>query len=206
MAVDAPRRRHSERALLRDAPGPAPAAVLAQAREMIAANERLDMARLSAELGVDRTTLFRWVGNRDQLLVEVLWSVVDPLFRECITAAEGTGASYIARVLGRWVAVAHRSPELRAVVTRDPERALRLLAGRDGDLYRRLVAAVDKLLRQERASGCLPHPVALTELAEIVVRTANSWVWSDLITGDAPDPVSVQVAVGLLLRPRTAQQ
>lgn len=214
MALDATRRRrHASRSApelldglllpsTEHARTPQVASVLAQARDMIAANERLDMARLSAELGVDRTTLFRWVGNRDQLLLEVIWSVVEPLLLECVTAAEGTGSAYLARVLGLWVEKAHRSPELQAVVSRDPERALRLLATRDGGLHGRLVESVEKLLRQERAGGCLPHPVALDELAEILVRTASSWVWTDLITGDPPDPIGLQVAVGLLLRPQ----
>jgi AcrR family transcriptional regulator len=206
MAVTAARRGRGARTAHREASGQAPVAeVLAQARGMIAANERLDMARLSAELGVDRTTLFRWVGNRDQLLVEVVWSVVEPLLRDCVTAADGSGPAYLARVLGRWVAAAHRSAELRAVVARDPERALRLLAAPGGDLHRRLVEAVEKLLHSERASGCLPHPVALAELAEIVVRTVNSYLWTDLITGEPPNPVRAQVAVGLLLRPRSAE-
>jgi len=172
---------------------------------MIAADERLDMARLSAELGVDRTTLFRWVGNRDQLLVEVIWSVAEPLFRECVTTAHGSGASYVSRVLGRWVSGAHRAPEFRAVVARDPERALRLLASRNGELHRRMVVAVEKLLRQERAAGALPHPVAPGELADLLVRTTNSHVWTDLVTGDRADPVAVQVAIGLLLRPEGAR-
>lgn len=178
--------------------------VLEHARGMIAANERLDMARLSSELGVDRTTLFRWVGNRDQLLVEVIWSVAEPLWRECVAGADGSGANYIARVVGLWVARVHRSAEFRAVIARDPERAMRLLAATSSNLHPRIVTAIETLLRQEQQAGCLPHPVALAELAELLARVAASFVWIDLLAGDPPDAIGAQVVVGLLLRPTSA--
>lgn len=203
-ATRSPRQRDQVDPPAEQEPSTAVDSVLQHAREMIAANERLDMARLSAELGVDRTTLFRWVGNRDQLLVEVIWSVAGTLWRECLAGAEGSGPNYIARVIGLWVARVHRSAEFRAVVARDPERAMRLLAASSGDLHARLVAAIETLLRQEQKAGCLPHPVALGELAELIARTTSSYVWIDLVTGDPPDATAAQVAVGLLLRPSTS--
>lgn len=172
-------------------------AVVRQARDMLAANERLDMARLSEQFGVDRTTLFRWVGNRDRLLVEVLWSITEPLFRECVAAAEGAGAVYISRVVGRWVAGTHRSAEFRAVVTRDSDKALRLFAARSGELRTRFRELIEALLRREG----LDHPVALGELAELMTRVCDAYVWADLLAGDEPDAVGAQVAIGLLLRP-----
>lgn len=40
----------------------------AKARAAFIAGTKIDMGGLAAELGVDRTSLFRWVGNRDALL------------------------------------------------------------------------------------------------------------------------------------------
>src|ERR671910_714899 len=48
------------------------------ARETFIAARRIDMGSLAASLGVERTSLFRWVGNRDALLSEVLWSLAVP--------------------------------------------------------------------------------------------------------------------------------
>ena len=39
--------------------------------------ERVDMSALARELGVNRVTLYRWVGSREQLLVEVIWSLAE---------------------------------------------------------------------------------------------------------------------------------
>jgi hypothetical protein len=44
------------------------------ARRKFLAAERVDMSALAYELGVNRATLYRWVGSRDQLLVEIIWS------------------------------------------------------------------------------------------------------------------------------------
>ena len=46
-----------------------------RARKRFQACERVDMSALSEELGVSRVTLYRWVGSRDALLVEVIWSL-----------------------------------------------------------------------------------------------------------------------------------
>ena len=45
------------------------------ARRWFLAGRRIDMSALADELGVNRVTLYRWVGSREQLLVEVVWSV-----------------------------------------------------------------------------------------------------------------------------------
>jgi hypothetical protein len=42
------------------------------ARRAFLAGERVDMGAIGQELGVSRVTLYRWVGNRGQLLGEVL--------------------------------------------------------------------------------------------------------------------------------------
>lgn len=63
------------------------------ARRAFMAGERIDLQRIAARLGVDRTTLFRWVGNRDQLLVAVLTSLADPTLRDAAAAAPVPGPS-----------------------------------------------------------------------------------------------------------------
>src|SRR4051794_5962256 len=45
------------------------------ARHRFQAAERIDMSAMADELGVNRVTLYRWVGSREQLLVEVIWSL-----------------------------------------------------------------------------------------------------------------------------------
>ena len=62
-------------------PPAVPPEVLRLARRRLAAGERLEMSSLAAELGVNRVTLYRWVGSRERLLVEVLWSMAESALR-----------------------------------------------------------------------------------------------------------------------------
>src|SRR3954470_481257 len=82
---------------------PAPARALRLARRRFLAPERVDMSALAEELGVNRVTLYRWVGSRDQLLVEVVWS----LAREALDAVEtevgGHGSERIVAVVTRFL-------------------------------------------------------------------------------------------------------
>ncbi len=54
---------------------PTPLDAFRLARRKFLAAERIDMSALAEELGVNRVTLYRWVGSREQLLVEVIWSL-----------------------------------------------------------------------------------------------------------------------------------
>src|SRR5947209_15370878 len=47
------------------------------ARRRFRDGERVDMTAIADELGINRVTLYRWVGSREALLVEVLWSLAD---------------------------------------------------------------------------------------------------------------------------------
>src|SRR3954465_14750206 len=54
---------------------PTPLDAFRLARRKFLAAERIDMSALADELGVNRVTLYRWVGSREQLLVEGVWSL-----------------------------------------------------------------------------------------------------------------------------------
>ncbi len=50
------------------------------ARARFISGERVEMQVLAAELDIGRTTLYRWVGEREQLLEEVFAGLVDEWF------------------------------------------------------------------------------------------------------------------------------
>src|SRR5262245_27507707 len=54
-----------------------PADALRAARRRFLRGQRLDMNELARDLGIGRATLYRWVGGRDQLLGEALWSLAE---------------------------------------------------------------------------------------------------------------------------------
>src|SRR6201991_1597415 len=74
------------------------------ARRWFMAGRRIEMQELAAELGVNRATLFRWVGGRDDLLGEILWSLAEPTLAAAIEASDGNGAGRITAAIGHFAA------------------------------------------------------------------------------------------------------
>src|SRR5690625_6896487 len=52
-----------------------PIDVFKHARQWWFEGRRLNLGALADEVGVSRATIFRWVGNRDLLVAEILWSM-----------------------------------------------------------------------------------------------------------------------------------
>ncbi len=171
------------------------------ARRAFLAGERLEMQDLAAQLGVSRTTLLRWVGGKEQLLAEVIWSIALPTFEQAVTDAGSTrGAQRIAAVLSGLAAASIRSEPLMDFVQREPERALRLLTTRAGTFQARLLGLVEPLLQEEIVTGRVVAPLPLHDLAHLVLRITETFVYAVAIAVVTPDPATVRQAVGALLR------
>ena len=172
-----------------------------RARQLFIAGERIDMGDLAAELGVDRTSLFRWVGNRDALLSEVLWSLAVPTLNHVDESVHSTGAARITAVLSTFVEALIDAEYFRTFLRREPARALRLLTTKDSQMQRRFVAVVETLLRTEMDAGELDLPLDTHELASLLVRIVESFSYSDLITGERPSAARARAAIEFVLRP-----
>jgi AcrR family transcriptional regulator len=181
---------------------PCAATALRLARRTFMAGDRIDAQALAATLGVDRTTLFRWVGNRDRLLVSVLTSLADPTLRDAAAAAAagGTGPERIGRIVRLFAQALIDAPYYRAFLRRETERALRLITTKASPLQQHVVASFERLLEQERDRGHLDPALELHDLAYLVVRIVESFTYADLITGDPPDAAKAELAVAALLR------
>jgi AcrR family transcriptional regulator len=157
------------------------------------------MQRLAADLGVDRTTLFRWVGNRDQLLAEILVSLGERTFADSVRRATGSGPRRVVDALGTFVQALIDAPYFRDYLRRETERALRLLTTKASVVQHRMVELVEVLLREEQDRGHLPHPLPLPDLAYLIMRISESFIYTDLITGEPPDAAKARTAIAALL-------
>lgn len=169
------------------------------ARRKFLAGDRLDMQKLATELGVDRSTLFRWVGNRDQLLATIVWSLAEPTHRAAVAATTRTGAARIADATGTFGQALIDAPFFRTFLRREPERALRLLTTKDSPVQHEMVSAIARLVQQELDRGHLIHPMSAPDLAYLIARIGESFFYADLITGAEPDAAKAAIAVAALL-------
>ncbi|WP_240044638.1 QsdR family transcriptional regulator [Nocardioides albidus] len=165
------------------------------------AGRRIEMQELAQDLGVSRATLFRWVGGRDQLLAEIIWSMTLPTFEAAVqTSRRKRGANRVASVLGDLAAFTVSSEPMMTFVQREPERALRLLTTQATDFQARLQALIEALLAEEIAAGRIDPPLPVHDLAYLTLRMSEAFVYSDVIAGETPDPGKVRQAVRALLR------
>lgn len=171
------------------------------ARHAFLEGRRLEMKELAGELGVSRATVFRWVGGRDQLLSEVVWSVAEPTWHAAVAAAGSRqGGSLLVESVTGFASATITSSPFMDFVQREPERSLRLLTTNATPFQTRLVAAFEKLVSQEVAAGRLEPPMPVHDLAYLMLRIAEAFVYSDVIAGEIPDPEKVHQALTALLR------
>ncbi|KZS74349.1 TetR family transcriptional regulator [Mycobacterium kansasii] len=169
------------------------------ARRWFIAGQRIEMQELAAELGVNRATLFRWVGSRDELLAEILWSLAERTLALAVNNAPGSGGERISAIIGSFVALLDEAEYFREFLRREPERALRILTTHASTVQARLVAAVETLLREEIARTQLQPPLPPHDLAYLIVRIVESFLYSDIITGEQHDAAKAALAVTALL-------
>jgi AcrR family transcriptional regulator len=175
-----------ERALTESA-RPTPLDALRLARRRWLAGERLDMGALARDLGVSRATLYSWVGSREKLIGEVIWSFAEAGVRQAREEATGTGPDYVVDVVDRFSHLNAAFEPLRRFIEQDPELALRILTSKDGPVQGRMIAIARELLSEQVDAGRLTPALDIDTLAYLMVRVNESFLYSDLITGSEPD-------------------
>lgn len=194
------------RALREPAPArPTPLELFALARRSWLAGERVDIGALAARLGIGRATAFRWVGSREALLGEILWSLCEALLADCAQVAGGlSGPARIGAICGQAVRAIVDFRPLRQFVRQDPEFALKLLTSKLGPVQGRSIAAVRSLLQAEAEGGAWTPALSVDTLAYLIVRVCESFIYARVISDQAPDVGEAALAVELLLSGRVA--
>jgi AcrR family transcriptional regulator len=170
------------------------------AREKFLAGERIDMSALAIELGVNRVTLYRWVGSRERLLVEVLWSLAAATLERERARTRKRGAERIVQIVRGFISTVLATPAIGRFLAEEGDLAMRLLTRRDGGFQPRLIDAIEGLLAQEVGRGTLELPADLRDVAYTIVRIIESYVYLDRIIGEEPDASRAESIVRLLLR------
>jgi AcrR family transcriptional regulator len=180
------------------------------ARRAFLRGDRIDMQALARGLNVDRATLYRWVGSREQLLSEVLWSLIDPTLRNlrkaCGNASPPTAPDRSPAALSRAAAVitgtvrdVMANPGMQRFLDREGDLALRLLTTKASGFENRLTGLIRELVEEETAAGRLAASVPLDDLPYVLVRIMESYIYLGLITGEHPDPDRAARVISALL-------
>jgi AcrR family transcriptional regulator len=156
------------------------------------------MSALATELGIGRATLYRWVGNRDDLLAAVLAEGTERTFRAATQGAQGEGVEFVIDCLRRFMHRVLATPALLALTQREPLLFVRL-ATMPGAIEGRAAELMTELLDQQSALGrirlILPSPV----MAQAIVRICDSHLYAHLLGRSEPEIETGLQLVELLL-------
>ncbi|WP_431878193.1 QsdR family transcriptional regulator [Amycolatopsis sacchari] len=171
------------------------------AQKTFNAQQRVEVNDLAAALGVNRVTIYRWLGDRDAILAEVVWRLGERTMLDAYASAAGSGGTRIANTMSAFVRQTLAHAGMRHFLTNETETALRVLTRGGHTFQPRLVALVEQLLTRERDAGALPAgDIDPHDLAYLCVRVGESFVYTDAITGEPPDPDRAERALRYLLR------
>jgi AcrR family transcriptional regulator len=173
------------------------------ARRKWRTGERVDMSALARELEINRVTLYRWVGSRDQLLVEVIWNLTNHNLTnaaETVDATGATGAERIIQTVTAFIDKAISHHGMKTWLANEGESAIRLLTRHQSGYQPRLVARLEELLREEVDGGRLDLPADVHEVAYVLEQLVESYVYLFPIAGEQPEARRAEPILRMLLR------
>jgi AcrR family transcriptional regulator len=144
---------------------------------------RVDVQAIAAELGLGRTTIYRWFGSREKLIGEVLFAAAEPLLVHARGEARGRGAPVLLDTFDRFNRSLADSPALRRFVEAERDTALRIITSGAGTLQPRIVAGIQRVIDDEVNAGNYDPPVDTSTLAYAIVRLAEAFLFNDAVAG-----------------------
>jgi AcrR family transcriptional regulator len=172
--------------------------VLAAALDRYLPGQRVDVQAVAADLGLGRTTIYRWFGSREGLLGEVLVAAAEPVFDTARREARGSGGRALLNTFDRINRALASAPALRSFLEQERD-ALRIITSGAGVVQPHMVARITGFVEDEvRAGGFVP-PVEPAILAYAIVRLAEAFLFNDAVRGIRGDVERLRVIEAALL-------
>ena len=157
--------------------------VLEAALQRYLRGHRIDVRAIAGELGLGRTTVYRWFGSREGLIGEALIRAVEPLFDEAHAAARGRGAARLLDAFERVNRGLAAAPALRQFLEQERDAALRIITSSAGVVQQNAVRRVTEWIEEETRTGAYTAPVDPATLAYAIVRLAEAFIYNDAVAG-----------------------
>jgi AcrR family transcriptional regulator len=161
------------------------------------------MSALARELDINRVTLYRWLGSREQLLVAVIWNLTDHNLNRIISVVDATGATGAERIIQTVSGLIDKTIShhgMQTWLTNEGESAIRLLTRHQAGYQPRLVARLEALLDEEVKGGRLELPADVHEVAYVLEQLVEAYVYLRPIAGEEPDARRAEPILRMLLR------
>ncbi|SDS50299.1 hypothetical protein SAMN05216421_1643 [Halopseudomonas xinjiangensis] len=180
-----------------------PLSAFRMARRWWLEGRRLNLSLLAEELDVGRATLMRWVGNKDLLMGEILWSLYRNIYDEAIARAEADpkldGIDFLTQIYTDINVALINAQPLHDFLRNEPQWGLQLLTSNVSGLQQRLVDTWARLFDKELRAGRINPEMDADTLAYFIIRIGEGTIYCDLICGRTPDPQPASHAFRLLV-------
>ncbi|WP_415058990.1 QsdR family transcriptional regulator [Halopseudomonas sp.] len=184
-----------------------PMSAFRMARRWWLEGRRLNLSLLAEELGVGRATLMRWVGNKDLLMGEILWSQYKYLYDEAIERAEADsklkGIEFLVQIYTDINIALINAKAMHDFLRAEPQWGLQLLTSNISGLQSRLIETWRKLFEEQINAGLINPEMDADSLAYFIIRIGEGAIYCDLICGRTPDPKPASTAFRLLVNGHT---
>ena len=144
---------------------------------------RGDVQAIAAELGLGRSTIYRWFGSRDGLIGEAIVAATEPVYDEVRSTARGAGADLLLDIFDRFNRRLADAPALRSFLEQERDTALRIITSSGGSVQPRIVDMICRVIEDEIEAGHYDPPVEPADLAYAIVRLAEAYLFNDAIAG-----------------------
>jgi AcrR family transcriptional regulator len=173
--------------------------VLHIAERMFHTDATVDMDALAARVAVSRATLYRIVGSRERLLGDVLWWQGQRVMAHVERHLVARGPERLVQLAREFNDKLISYAPLRQFLREQPDLAHHVLFLPEARVHSRFVALWRDLFTEAASRGELTLPMDVDELAFIWVRTGESMLYADLMSGLEPRPELAERMQRLLL-------
>lgn len=154
---------------------------------MLLHGELPEMATVAERSGVGRTSLYRWFGDRDALIGEVLSRYLETTMEAGYRQSRARGGQRVARAIGALILDAAAREPLLSLLRTQPQVMLKIIMAPGGAVHARSIASVEELIERERRAGRYRPILDAHSLAFILVQIGQSFMWARAATGAPPD-------------------
>jgi AcrR family transcriptional regulator len=178
-------------------PRPDAEAAVKIARRRFLAQQRIDVGAIAEELEINRTTIYRWFGGRDELVAQTLWSLTRDTFVWAARQTRATGRERIFDIMRLYTEAVGRHPAYRHFLRNEPEAAARVLFAGDASLRARLIDWYEQLLLSE--PQVLAPDVDPRVVAFAIVRVGEVFFYGDQLGSAEPNVDELVTIIRLIL-------
>src|SRR4051794_6468056 len=174
--------------------------VLDRALALYLRGRRIDIQAISGELGVGRTTIYRWYGSREGLVGNVVARAAEDLLTAIAKRTRGRGAERLLEIFDRFNRALADAPALRSFLAQEHEAALRIITSSEGVVTPRMVERIGAIIAAEAEAGAYKPPVDIETMALAIVRLAEAFIFNDARAGIRGDVDKLRAIEAALLR------